>query len=385
MSRAGPRRALWALCATEITSWGALNYALPVVLHRVTAETGWPAGTAMTAFSTGLVVSAAAGVPVGRLLDRYGPRAVMTTGSVLAACGLVAVSQARTLPAFFAAWTLVGLAQAATLYPPAFAALTRWYGPDRVRALTVLSLAGGLASTVFAPLTAVLAAHLGWRGAYLALAAILALVTIPLHAIFLTEPWPRGPATARPRAHIRDTIRSPGFATLSAALALAGFGLYAATVNLVPLLIARGTGEAVAATALAVCGVGQVLGRIGYAGLSRRTTPTARTVGILAGGATATALLAVLTGPAAALVAAAAYAGAARGAFTLVQATAVSDRWGTRHFGTLNGVFTAPASAAIAVAPAAGALLADAMGGYTPALLTLTVTGLLAAALAARR
>ena len=64
---------------------------------------------------------------------------------------------AQNLVWFFVGWVLVGAAMGAVLYPPAFAALTRWYGPDPVRALTVLTLAGGLASTVFAPLTAALA------------------------------------------------------------------------------------------------------------------------------------------------------------------------------------------------------------------------------------
>ena len=74
---------------------------------------------------------------------------------------------------------------AATFYQPAFAALTRWWGPDHVRALTVVTLAGGLASTVFAPLTAALADHLSWRHTYLVLAVILAAVTIPAHALAL--------------------------------------------------------------------------------------------------------------------------------------------------------------------------------------------------------
>ena len=50
-------------------------------------------------------------------------------------------------------------------------------------ALTVLTLAGGLASTIFAPITALLAGQLGWRGTYLVLAAVLAVVTIPAHLI----------------------------------------------------------------------------------------------------------------------------------------------------------------------------------------------------------
>jgi hypothetical protein len=56
------RWALAALCLTQVTSWGVLYYAFPVALAGIAADTGWP-GTALTvAFSTGLVVSAVAGV-----------------------------------------------------------------------------------------------------------------------------------------------------------------------------------------------------------------------------------------------------------------------------------------------------------------------------------
>ena len=108
---------------------------------------------------------------------------------------MVAVAFAPNLAWFLVAWLVVGVARGAVLYPPAFAALTRWHGPGRVRALTVLTLAAGLASTVFAPLTAWLATHLDWRGTYLVLAAILAVVTIPAHWFGLRLPWPPRPTS----------------------------------------------------------------------------------------------------------------------------------------------------------------------------------------------
>ncbi len=92
------------------------------------------------------------------------------------------------MPVFFAGWLLAGTAMAASLYQPAFAALTRWWGPDHVPALTTVALAGGLASTVFAPLTAVLTDHVSWRATYPVLAGILAALTIPAHAIALKAP-----------------------------------------------------------------------------------------------------------------------------------------------------------------------------------------------------
>jgi len=165
------RRVLITLCVTEITSWGILYYAFPVMLSRLSATTGWSTETAMGAFSTGLVVSALA----------------------------------PSLPLFFAAWVLVGLAQSALLYPPAFSALTRWYGPDRVRALTTLSLVAGLASTVFAPVTAVLVGWLDWRTTYVVLAVVLGAVTFP--CTFWDWRFPGPPKNAaRPRSGASDAF-----------------------------------------------------------------------------------------------------------------------------------------------------------------------------------
>ncbi len=191
--RSRPRAVLPALCATQIISWGIVYYAFPVLNPQITTATGWSTGATTAAFSLGLVVSALAGIRVGRIIDRRGPRAVMTAGSVCGTVSLLIVATAPNLPVFFAGWALAGLAMAATFYQPAFAAITRWWAPDHVRALTIVTLAGGLASTVFAPLTAALAEHLTWRHTYLVLAAILAAVTIPARTLALRAPWPDAP------------------------------------------------------------------------------------------------------------------------------------------------------------------------------------------------
>ncbi len=196
-----PRRALIGLCITQVTSWGVLYYAFPVALAAITADTGWTATAATAAFSAGLVVSALAGIPVGRWLDRYGPRRVMTAGSVLAVPATVGVALAPNYATFLAAWLVAGAAMAAVFYQAAFAALTRWYGDRRVQALTALTLVAGLASTLFAPLTNALVEALDWCGTYLVLAAVLAVVTIPLHLFTLTAPWGREDHPDSPMPH----------------------------------------------------------------------------------------------------------------------------------------------------------------------------------------
>jgi MFS family permease len=151
---------------------------------------------------------------------------------------------------------------------------------------------------------------------------------------------------------------------LAAAVALGAFAQYAALIGLVPLLTGRGMPTAVAALLLGVGGVGQVAGRLGYATLSRHTRPGTRTAVILMAAAGITALLGLLPGPVLLLAAGAVAAGAVRGVYTLLQATAVTDRWGTSDYGTLSAVLAAPATAASALAPWASTALAAVLGGY---------------------
>ncbi|MFE9308150.1 MFS transporter [Streptomyces sp. NPDC006706] len=381
--RSRPRAALPALCVTQITSWGIVYYAFPVLNPQITATTGWPAGLTTAAFSLGLVVSALTGIRVGRILDHRGPRTVMTTGSILGAISLLTVAMAPNLPVFFAGWTVAGLAMAATFYQPAFAALTRWHAPDHVRALTIVTLAGGLASTVFAPLTAFLANHLSWQNTYLVLAAVLAFVTIPAHALALRAPWPQATdQTGTASAGAGTIARSRPFWMLAAAVALSAFAMYAVVIALVPLMLERGYTTSQAAWALGLGGAGQTLGRTLYAALARRTTALARTAALIALGGLTTAAFARAPGPYALLVAVSVVAGMVRGNLTLLQATAITDRWGTIHYGRLSGLLAAPATIAAAVAPFAGAALAVPLGGYSPLFCLLAAVSMAAALVA---
>ena len=384
LTEGGLRRVLVVLCATEIVSWGVLYYAFPVLAPAISADRGWPVSTITAAFSAGLVTSALVGIWSGRLLDRIGPRPVMTVGSLSAVPAVVGIALAPSLPLFFAAWVLAGFAMAGTLYPPAFAALTRWWGLRRVRALTVLTLVAGLASTIFAPLTAALLDPLGWRSTYLVLAVVLAVVTIPAHALGLRGRWPEprelDTTSAAGRAP-REIVRSRAFVLLVPAVALGTFSAFAVVVNLVPLLLEQGLSTSTAAWALGLGGVGQVCGRLFYGRLDRALSVGARGVTILGLSALATALLAAVPGPTGLLIAVAMLAGAARGIFTLLQATAISDRWGAAHYGRLNGLLSAPSMVATAVAPWAGAALAATLGGYTAVFWLLAAVAALAAAL----
>jgi MFS family permease len=153
-------------------------------------------------------------------------------------------------------------------------------------------------------------------------------------------------------------------------------------VNLVPLMTQRGISTGAAAVALGLGGAGQVLGRLGYGTLVGRVSVVPRTVIIMAGVAATTALLGVFTSLAA-LVAVAVVAGIVRGIMTLLQATAVTERWGSTHYGHLSGILSAPIMLTTALGPFIGAALASLLHGYAAMFLVLGVIAAAAATLAA--
>jgi MFS family permease len=386
LDAAGLRRVVVVLSTVQIVSWGVLYYAFAALQSSITADTGWSAVAVTGAFSTAQLVSGVVGVWVGRRLDAVGPRRVMTGASLLAIPGVLVVALAPTLGVFYLGWVLTGAAMAGTLYPAAFAALTRWGGPRRVRALTTLTLVAGLASTVFAPLAAVLDDALGWRQAYLVLLGGLAVVTVPLHWWGLAHPWRpvhHDDHGAMHEASAGAVARSTPFVLLAAATALTALAVFAVVINLVPMLVEQGMSRNLAALALGLGGVGQVVGRLGYARFAAATSVTARGVLVLAGVAVTTAGLALAPASSGLLIVIGMALGLARGVYTLVQATAVTDRWGPASYGALNGLLTAPALVAAAAAPFAGAVLAELLGSWADAFLALAGVAALAAVLMA--
>lgn len=376
---------LAGLCSTQIVAWGVLYYAFPVLSARIVADTGWSASSVTLAYSAGLVVSALLGIPGGKILDRRGPRLVMTTGSALGVVGLVAIALAPNYWVYLGGWLVAGAAMAGNLYPPAFAAVIRWYGHRKVFALTMITLIGGLAATVFAPLTEAIAGTLDWRGVYLVLAAVLAVVNIPVHGVVLRRRWPDElrPAGEDQQADVqyaRAVMRSRSFILMTVGLTLGGIAMFAAVINLVPMLIDRGISSTAAAWILALNGLGQVVGRLFYGAAERRLSVLARHVWVYGVLALSTAALAADLTNLVWLTLVAMLAGAGRGISTLLKATAVPDRWGQRAYGRLSGVFNAPVMLGIAIAPALGAWVAEMTGSWEMMYLLLTGLGVLALA-----
>lgn len=382
---------LLALAATQVTSWGVLYYGFAVFVGPMQRELGWSRGALTGAFSLALLCSGVAGLAVGRWVDRHGPRLVMTAGSCAAALLVLAWSRVADLAAFYLIWASLGATMAAVLYEPAFAAVATWFVRYRGRALTILTFVGGLASVLY-PLAAWLVRAHGWRAALAILAAILALATIPPHALLLRRrPQDLGllpdgalaPVTthAHARADVpaRDAIRGAPFRWLTAGFCLAFFVNVAVTVHLIPYLTDRGFGAAFAAAAAGAIGAMALPGRLIFTPLGGRLPRRAVTAAIFILQALALITL-LLSRSAAGVLAFVALFGAGFGAITPARAALVAELYGARGYGSIGGVLAFFITGARALAPVAAGLLYSAFGRYEPAFWLLVALALAATA-----
>jgi MFS family permease len=375
-----------ALSVTETVSWGILYYAFAVFLVPMQHELGLSTAQLTGAFSVALLISAVAGIAVGRYLDRHSPRALMTAGSVAAAALVLAWSQVDGVWALYGLWVALGLVMAVVLYEPAFTVLAKWFPqPDERRhAMTALTLVAALASFIFLPLSQALIDAHGWRDALVILAVILGVVTIPLHALVLRKAPDR---VVDSRSHAAstpagDALRSAPFWLLTGAFFLASLTGIAMTVHAIPYLLERGEDPAFAAFAVGLIGISQIPGRVLFALVAARLP---RALAIAAVFATIAAGIAVIVGlhGTVALLIGFVVLGMGNGMTTLARAAAIADLYGSGGYGTIAGVAAAVTTAARAIAPVAAAAYAAAVD-YTAVLWTLAGLAAVAALLAYR-
>lgn len=377
------------LAITEPISWGILFYGFGAMLTPTQQEMGWSQAELTGAFSLMLLISGFAGVPVGRWLDRHGARGLMTLGSCLATLAILAWAQVQTLLGFYAIWAVIGVINAMILYDPAFTVTATWFVRRRAQALTVLTFGGGLASVIFVPLATWLVQLYGWRAALWILAGILAVTTIPLHALFLrrspaalgllpdgeavVERKTTGTGAAGSSSHqpvdksstVKAALRDQTFWWLTVAFTLSTFCAVALAVHLLPYLAGQGYATSFAALTASVLGGSQIPGRLLFGPLGKWFS--LRVITAILFTMMTSGLLILLVAPTPWLILLGGILfGMGSGASSPARAALVGEFYGIANYGAINGVMTLISTLARAGAPVAMGLLYTWAGGYTP-------------------
>ncbi|HTR83110.1 MAG TPA: MFS transporter [Reyranella sp.] len=384
--RKRPSTILWMLSLGQLITWGLVYYTFPLFVVPMEKELGWSRNDLYAALSAGLLLAGLCSIPVGAWIDRGHGRLLMTGGSLLAAVLMFAWSQTHSLAMFFVIWIGLGACQSVTLYEPAFAVITRVYGPRFRQAIMVMTFVGGLASTFGIPFAQFLIDRIAWRPTLIVLAAINLGVALFIHLLFVPGPKeeaiPIGPGkkSTSGKSPLATAIRVPAFWGLVVAFAGYGLAFSAMSFHLIPVLAERKVEMGVIMAIIALIGPMQVVGRVLLMAGQHHVSTIQLGAGIYFAFPISMAMLAMGVSDVYGLILFAILYGVANGLLTILRGMAVPEFIGPEGYGVVTGALTMPTNVMRAAGPLAAAFAWSAWGNYTPVLWGLAAIMLVAAA-----
>ena len=374
-------------------SVGCVFYSFGVFFTPLVTEFGWSRAQVSWGFSAVSIFGAVYAPLVGRLVDRHGPRPAQVCGTLVLGCTLMLLSRVGSLAHYYVLMAgLLSLGSTALGPISSNTAVAGWFLRRRGRALGLATAGISMGGVVFVPLTQALIEHLGWRGAFVALGAIVLAVGVPPIALFMRRAPAELPAVERPpRAGTgelaseiersltpAEAMRERNFWWILAAFSLTVMGLSAILLHQVPLLMDFGVAPAHAALALgATAGVG-VVGKLGFGTLLERFEQRHVIIGCFLLQALGLLLLPLARLPLFLVLYVLVY-GYAMGGNATLQATVIGECFGRLHYGSIAGRMVPFIVLAQATGVPVVGWLRDRTGSYLPAILLIDCLTLAAA------
>jgi MFS family permease len=396
MTRANGSAYGWVIVAAgalmTCVSMGAM-FSLAVFLQPISVDTGWSRTGISTAMTIDFLAMGFAAFAWGAMSDRFGPKIVVLSGSLMLGLGLVLASRATSLVEFQLVFGLLVGTAAGAFYAPMMALASGWIENNRSLAVALVSAGAGTAPLTVAPFARWLIDNYDWRPAMLVVGIAAWILLIP--AAFLVrrppvvlETKPPAPGVATPveavvatRMSAGEALRTPQFAVL----ALAHFACCAAhsgpIFHMVTYAIGCGLPAMVAVSVYSLAGLSGLGGRLLLGVMADRLGAKP----VLVGGLMVQALGAgayLFARELGELYALSVVFGIAYGGVMPLYAILARDYFGPHIMGTVFGAISAMASLGMAFGPWAGGWVFDTYASYTWLYIGSFTVGLAAVAVA---
>lgn len=286
-------RAVWILGVSTTIGYGSLFYSFSILAQQLLAGFNWqgsalgisvdaPGSAVYIALGVGLVAGGLLAPKLGRLIDEYGARRMLSIGSLIAALGLVCIGSSQQAWQLFASIVVLEALSSIVLYEGAFTALVQVYGEGARKQMTQIILVAGFASSLFWPFIEWLLTFTDWRGVYLIMAAMHVLICLPLHWMLPNEKRCVGsgsvPSSAENTLVVADEYAGdeqmrPHWVALITSLSLVGFVISAVQIHIFTLMVGVGIAMQQAVWIATLIGPAQVVARITEMSLAQHWHP----------------------------------------------------------------------------------------------------------------
>lgn len=243
-------------------------FASGLLMEPMTAAYGWSRSEYSFAFLLQVIVGFFFAPLAGRLIDKYGARAVILRGIPVTVAGFLLVGLVgQPVWQWWALVVLLGITCAPILPTGWMAAVISRFEVTRGIALAIALAGVGLGTAIWPVLAALLLEYVGWRPVLPLLGLGWGLVVLPLAFFFLHQKRaePADVASAErpaPPPKVGEVVRSPAFILITAAGGIFIGTLYGFNLHLVPILKGLGYTNTSAAGIAGLAGIMAIVGRV---------------------------------------------------------------------------------------------------------------------------
>ncbi|MBI4197649.1 MAG: MFS transporter [Chloroflexi bacterium] len=399
----------WYIVAgTFFAHWLGAGIGVPTFgqfFKPMSQELGWSRSMTTLPLVARNVLSQLIGPIVGPLLDRFGPRYLMTFGAIIAGVGTMLMAQVNSIWQFFLFFAVIGaIGNAGLSNIVTNATLAKWFVRMRGRATGISASGINAGEAVMTPLVLVLIATIGWRGAWMVMGLLPWLIVAPTAFVWMRrapedmglrpdgdppeeEGAPRRAAVGGQRAAQEEhswtpkaAFKTPALWMIIIATNLASLAVSGVVLHQIPYLTDKGLSNTVAAMSLTTYAIFAMPSKLLWGFLAERVHIRYLTAASMLGSAVGLLILIRATTPFEAILFGVVY-GSTRGAWSVVTSLIWADYFGRHFLGTIRG-FVAPFQLVSGVGgPLFASYVYDTTASYLLAFTIFVVTYLLGALL----
>ena len=267
-------RMIGVVSALRILGGGLHQYGFTVFFLPVTQDLGLTRASTSLAFSLARAEGSLAAPIVGYLLDRYGPRPLMLTATLLAGIGYLLFALVNSYTTFLIVYLgVISVAFTAGFVHAPTVVANSWFIRLRARAMTVVSAAVPIGGAIITPLLAMAVRNFGWRWAAALAGGLFLVVGLPLCVGIKRSPESIGmqpdgaplPAAGvarsgtntesnrgnAPEITARQALRMSTFWILILSMTARGAAFTTVTTHFIPMMVWKGLSQAEASVLLA--------------------------------------------------------------------------------------------------------------------------------------
>jgi len=387
-----------ASAAADVLTYGIGTVAFGIFFRFMSDSLQWGRGLLASALLLGRVTSLVVSPVLGPLVDRYGPRWIMLSGTLVFSLGAFAMAAINAPWQFYVAYgVLITYGSSALGGNITHAVVSKWFVRQRARALALVTMSLSGAGVIIPIPLAFLITHAGWRGAWVGVGVFVLVVGAASSLVMRRQPedlglLPDGDASedeqavqksatgsVRPSASqevsltAKQAVRTPAFWLMIISANTSGLAIMGINIHITSYLLDRGFTLGTAAGIVTFLYILQTVAKPLW-GFATERLALRYCIGIcyLGGGVGALLLLKVVSLPWAILFTL--VYGLTRGAQSFLTTLAWADYFGRRSQGSIRGISSVFGIVAGAGGPVLAGFLYDATGTYNLAFMIFAVT-----------